>query len=172
MKKLLAILVWVLIIGTVGLVNARPTNNEILPQDGGGYWELWKVESVEEIGSTYGEWTTLDETMGYAGQTYSFTTQVSWSHKVSGSLMVTYKMLSAALGFDVLESGTVQVTISGKFEHDGQKIAFQVRPKYMRHKVVQRKYIHIDGQNYPTNERRTLWVDEFLHYQHRAKPLN
>jgi len=173
-KRLLALLVGLLIIGaTVGVARAQPIGSgQIKPQDAGGYWEIWKIEDVESLGLTYGSWITLDEVVGYAGQEYSFSTWVSWSHKISGTVMVTYSVLSAALGFDVLASGAVQVTISGEFEHDGQIVAFQVRPKYKEYKVTQRKYIHIDGQNYPTGETETAWVKKFLLYQKRAQPLN
>ncbi|MCD6156002.1 MAG: hypothetical protein J7J32_03030 [Candidatus Atribacteria bacterium] len=158
---------------TAGSAMAEPIESgQVKPQDAGGYWEIWKVEEVEDLGITYGSWITLDEAVGYAGQEYSFSTWVSWSHKISGTVMVTYSVLSAALGFDVLASGAVQVTISGEFEHDGQVVAFQVRPKYNEYRVTQRKYIHIDGQNYPTDEIEKVWVKKFLLYQKQAKLLN
>lgn len=60
----------------------------------------------------------------------------------------------------------------GKFEHDAQVVAFQIRPKYEEYEVTQRKYIHIDGQNYPTGEIKKALVKKFLFYQVRVKPLN
>ncbi|MCD6558949.1 MAG: hypothetical protein J7K57_03630 [Palaeococcus sp.] len=174
MKRSLALLVGLLIIGTTaGIAGAQPIGSEqIKPQDAGGYWEIWKIEEVEDLGLTYGPWRTLDEAVGYAGQSYSFSTWVSWSHEISGTVMVTYNVLSATLGFDVLASGAVQVTISGEFEHDGQIVAFQVRPKYNEYMVTQRKYIHIDGRDYPMDEKEKVWVKKFLLYQHQAQPLN
>ncbi|BAA30992.1 hypothetical protein [Pyrococcus horikoshii] len=174
MKKLYILFVVLLVVGTITQVVVAQTisSRKVAPQDAAGYWEFWKVENVKYLGVTYGPWKTLKEVYGYAGQEYSFSSWIAWSHKISGSVMVAYSMLSATLGFDVTATGVVKVTISGKFEHDGQVIAFQIRPKYEEYEVTQRKYIHIDGQDYPTEEREKAWVKKFLLYQVRAKPLN
>lgn len=116
MKKLSALFVVLLVIGTVAQIVAAQTadSREVAPQDAGGYWELWKVENVKYVGVTYGFWKTVKEAYGYAGQEYSFSSWIAWSHKISGSVMVAYSVLSASLGFDVTATGVVKVSISGE----------------------------------------------------------
>jgi hypothetical protein len=102
----------------------------------------FRVSSKKLIGYSYGEFRQIASNKSGAtsnGQTLSASTAKTYSHSVSGTAQITYKAISASLGFDVTSSRTLTATYSVKL-NKGQKAKIYARPMYEIHKVSLQRY--------------------------------
>lgn len=77
----------------------------------------WKVESKKKIGEETGKWKTVHQKeikKADAPGTVKYSYTKSYKHSFSGSLEVSYKVLTAALGFDVRSSESETVNFIKK----------------------------------------------------------
>ncbi|MCD6558397.1 MAG: hypothetical protein J7K57_00720 [Palaeococcus sp.] len=157
MKRLLALLVGVLVIGaTAGVIKAQPVGSrQIKPQDAGGYWKVWKVESVSYSGEYFDPSLTscasTDPQGGIAGDYVVCRNTVIVSNRYYGELKVSIDTLSANVGFDVTQSFSQTAGYNAIVQYDGQYVEIFYGNVYDNYTVIQRLYEHIDGGDYPVS---------------------
>jgi len=157
MKRVLALLVGLLIIGTTaGIAGAQPIGSgQIKPQDAGGYWTVWKVESVSYLGEYFDPSLTSCASTppegGVAGDYVVCANSVTVSNRYYGELRVSIDALNAAVGFDITQSFTQTAGYLAIVQYDGQYVEIFYGNVYDKYKVIQRLYEHIDGQDYPVS---------------------
>jgi len=168
-KPLFAVLLGLLMIGVMaGNVNASAIPPEkAQPQDAGGYWEYWEVESVTYLGEYYDpDWTSCASTPAWGGNQGDYVvcyTPVTVSNRYYGNLKVTVDALSIEVGFDVTQSFTRVAGYHAIVQYDGQYVEVFYADVYDKYRVIQRHYVHIDGQTY-AGETATVYALEWKRF--------
>jgi len=157
MKKTLSmvlLLVLILSIGTGSNLSFADTNQtKVSPR--GTYWEYWEVEEVYENYDTQplGEFELcyVGEPADRDGMTQTAIASLSVDASVGGSIKVPISVIEANINFSIGTSYTAGGSTTSDPLSIGEYIKGYARPIANVTKLVQRKYIHMDGQDYPTS---------------------
>lgn len=151
------------------VVNAETnsTGSIITPQD--SYWTGWKIYSKTQLSNSYGTWK--DGPSGWGPGTLTLSNGYSVTHSYSGTLVVSKSSVEASVGYAI--SGSYTYTASYSVNPPcGEKWKITFREVYKNHKVTQRKYEHIDGQDYWLNEYAYVYTKGFLTWDYDYKVID
>lgn len=128
----------------------------------GTYWEYWEVEKVyknddvEPIGSW--ELCFVGEPAKRDGETQTASASLSVDASLGGSVKVPVKVIEANIDFSIGGSYSVGGYTTSSPLNKGDYIKGYARPVANVDKLIQRKYIHMDGQNIKTNTTATAYA--------------
>lgn len=160
------LLVLVFVVG-VQAANTEQLSVGVEPQN--GFWEGWKIYDTDRLSNSYGSWK--DGPSGWGPSEITLTNSYSVSHSFSGTLYVSQGAVEAAVGYQI--SGTYTYSTSYKVSPpEGEKWQIIFREVYKRHKVTQRKYVHLDGQDIWTNEYAYVYTKGFLTWDYDYKIID
>jgi len=163
MKKVLSITMILVFLFSMSMsVYANPkSETEIEPQS--AYWEYWEIEDTIKHYDTreVGDWELafVGQPAKEAGETQTATGSITREIAVTGTVSVGFDDIEVAAGVtigDAIEKGGY--TTSRPLEV-GEYIKGYIRSIVDRTKIIQRKYIHMDGQNIKTSTTSTAYVE-------------
>ncbi|MDI6705263.1 MAG: hypothetical protein HPY74_15870 [Firmicutes bacterium] len=162
MKKAFSIILTLCFILSLS-VNALAveTNDEVTPK---GYWEYWKIDDKkknydeEPIGNW--ELVYVGTPAKKPGETDTVTASLTRSAEVTGSIQVPVKQIAASVNVTLGVGYTVGGSRTSAPLDVGEYVKGYARPVASIHRVTQRKYIHMDGEDIPTSEIAYAYVKE------------
>lgn len=163
MKKIIAILMATMLVMTLSMsafADVKETENTTR----GAYWEYWEVEDVYENYTTkaLGSWKLcfVGEPAKRDGETQTASATLSVEASVGGSVKVPLKVIEANIDFNIGASYSVGGYTTSPSLDKGDYVKGYARPVANVSKLIQRKYIHMDGQNISTNTKATAYAYE------------
>lgn len=126
-----------------------------------GYWEYWEYESKRLNISSYAltNWETCyrGEPAKRKGETQTVSASLSGQASLSGTVKIPTSVIDAQLGFTIGKSYSAGGSTTSAPLDVGEYIIGYRRLMASRSSVLQRKWIHMDGQKIKTNQTATAY---------------
>lgn len=163
MKKLLSIILTITMFFSLATVSFADTP-EVQNGDEYGpmvYWESWEYESKQLNISTdpFTNWEVCytGEPATRKGETQTAAASLSATASVSGTIKIPTSVINAELGFTIGGSYTKGGSTTSAPLDVGEYIIGYARLMANKSSVLQRKWIHMDGQKIKTSETATAY---------------
>lgn len=131
----------------------------VTPMGGDPYY-TWSITSKTVTGTTYGSYKVCGSARTPSTLTCGGSSSLSSTY--SGELAVPLKTLGLSVGATLNKEDTYSHSWSKTFTTVGRYEAI-VRPAYTNYKVIQTRYMHLDGQKYKTSTTKTVYVKKYSH---------
>ncbi|ACB86166.1 hypothetical protein [Natranaerobius thermophilus] len=152
------LLTGILMFGT-GVVSAAEDSVE--PDN---YWHYWEIDDTNKnVGTTpIGEWEQVyeGEPADRDGEKQTAEASLTETAEVTGTIEVSSSSIAAAVSVTEGGSYTVGGSTTSSPLDEGEYIKGYARPIASVHEVIQREYIRSDGQDIPTDNTATAYVEE------------
>ncbi|MCD5410472.1 MAG: hypothetical protein LRZ93_02310 [Clostridiales bacterium] len=126
-----------------------------------GYWEYWEYESRDLDYTTVpiGNWNLcfIGTPATREGETQTAIATLTASTSLSGTVRIPIKVIEANLGYEIGVAMTVGGSTTSARLKIGEYIKGYAKPIASVSSVLQRKWIHMDGQKIRTNETKTVY---------------
>lgn len=163
MKKLLSIILTITMFFSLATVSFADTPEVQNGDKYGtmGYWEYWEYESKQlNISSDpFTNWQVCynGQPATRKGETQTASASLSATASISGTVKIPTGVINAELGFTIGGSYSVGGSTTSAPLDVGDYIIGYARIMANKSSVLQRKWIHMDGQNIKTSETATAY---------------
>lgn len=135
-----------------------------------GYY-FWKVTSKKVTGYPYGNWRRGPS--GRGPGTIAINNSKGYNRSVANTITGSYtnvKSIAVALGVTIGESEKRSISYSLKVP-SGKRYQILYRPQFKKYKVVETRFLRVDGSTSKTSETKTSYVNVFSNWDFSWKEI-